>query len=301
MSTDLSATGAHGERISRDELSRFSAWVDDVAGIHLPERKTALLQRRLARRLRELELASYGEYLELVCTDRGERTVALDLISTNETSFFREPKQFELLERSVLPRLRQEAEAGRREPRVRAWCAACSSGEEPYSLAMVLLEHFGGEPGWHLDVLASDLSSRALAKAQQGIFAAERVARGVSSERIRRFFLRGRNTHAGNLKVAPEVRALVRFLTVNLVADSYPVPRGLDLVFCRNVLIYFRPERRREVVERLFALLQPGGLLFLGHAENIAGLGISARTLMPTVYERPIEAGERELPAGGRR
>ena len=287
--------------ISRDEFARFAAWVDSAAGIHLPERKVSLLLRRLGRRLRELELSSYGDYLDLVRADPAERTLALDLISTNETSFFREPKQFELLERSVLPQWRREAEEGRRETRIRAWCAACSSGEEPYSLAMLLLDQFGDDPRWRLDILASDLSNRVLARAHAGIFSASRVAGRIAAPRLQRYFLRGRNANAGNLKVAPEVSALVRLQSINLVADSYPVARGLDLIFCRNVLIYFRPERRRAVVERLFALLRPGGLLLLGHAENVAGLGIGARALIPTVYERPLAASEPELAVGARR
>jgi chemotaxis protein methyltransferase CheR len=291
---------ARHDAISRDEFERFATWVDAAAGIHLPERKTSLLLRRLGRRLRELGLTSYGDYLELVRADAAERTRALDLICTNETSFFREPKQFDLLERTVLPGWRREAEEGRRDFRIRVWCAACSSGEEPYSLAMLLLDQLGDDPRWQLDILASDLSSRALARAEDAIFPAAHVARGVAPERIKRHFLRGRNAHEGHLRVAPEVRELVRFQSINLVADSYPVARGLDLVFCRNVLIYFRAERRRLVVERLLALLRSGGLLFLGHAENLAGLGIAARTVIPTVYQRPYADGE-PAPADGAR
>ena len=272
--------------------------MDAAAGIHLPERKTSLLLRRLGRRLREIGLANYGAYLELVRADAAERTRALDLICTNETSFFREPKQFDLLERTVLPTWRREAEVGRRDTRIRVWCAACSSGEEPYSLAMLLLDQVGDDPRWQVDILASDLSSRALARAQDAIFAAAHVERGVAPERIKRYFLRGRNAHEGSLRVAPEVRALVRFQTINLVAETYPVARGLDLVFCRNVLIYFRSERRRAVVERLLGLLRSGGLLFLGHAENLAGLGVAARTVIPTVYQRPHADGE-PAPADG--
>lgn len=279
-------------KISSGEFARFAAWVEAAAGIYLSERKVPLLLRRLGRRLRELEISSYDEYLDLVRADRDERTLALDLISTNETSFFREPKQFELLERTVLPQWQRQAEQGRRKTRIRAWCAACSSGEEPYSLALLLLDQFGDDPRWQLDIVASDLSPRMIARAREGIFPAGRVERGVAVERIRRYFLRGRNANAGNLKVAPEVQALVRFLSINLVTDSYPVAHGLDLIFCRNVLIYFRPERRRVLVERLFALLRPGGLLLLGHAENLAGVGIDARTLIPTVYMRPCETNE---------
>jgi chemotaxis protein methyltransferase CheR len=274
----------------RDELRRLAAWIEAVAGIHLPERKTALLLRRLGRRLRDLELSSWAGYLDRVCADPAERTLALDLISTNETSFFREPRQFDLLEKTVLPLWRREADQGRRPPRIRAWCAACSSGEEPYSLAIALLDQLGEDAGWTLDVLASDLSSRILARAREGVFPAGRVEGRMPEERLRRYFLRGRNARAGQLKVAPEVRELVRFQSINLVAGAYPVARGLDLIFCRNVLIYFRPERRREVVERLLALLRPGGLLFLGHAENLAGLAIGVRALIPSVYERSPEA-----------
>lgn len=279
-------SAARSAEISREEFARFAAWIDHTAGIYLPERKIPLLVRRLGRRLRELGLSSYGDYLERVRADRAERTRALDLISTNETAFFREPRQFELLERTVLPEWRCAADAGRRERRARIWCAACSSGEEPYSLAMILLDQLGSDPRWQLDVLASDLSSRVLDHARAGVFDVSRVEGRVPISRLERYFLRGRNASAGQLKVAPEVRELVRFQSINLMADSYPVARGLDLIFCRNVLIYFRPERRRAVVARMFELLRPGGLLLLGHAESLAGLGVGARALIPTVYER---------------
>jgi chemotaxis protein methyltransferase CheR len=273
-------------KISRVEFGRFAAWIEAVAGIHLPERKASLLQRRLGGRLRALETASYDAYLQRLHEDTAERTLALDLISTNETSFFREPRQFELLAGTILPDWRQRADQGTRDTRIRAWCAACSSGEEPYTLAMLLLDAYGADPRWQLDILASDLSSRALAKATQGVFAATRVAGQVEAAWIQRYFLRGKNEQLGQLKVAPEVRRLVRFQSINLTADRYPVARGLDLVFCRNVLIYFRPESRRAVVERMFSLLRPGGYLFLGHAENIAGFRIDARSVRPSVYQK---------------
>jgi chemotaxis protein methyltransferase CheR len=288
------------ERDSHGELLRLAAWVEDAAGIHLPERKMALLRRRLGRRLRDLGLSSWHDYLGRVRADPAEQTRALDLVSTNETSFFREPRQFELLETVVLPRWKREADEGRRAPRLRAWCAACASGEEPYSLAIALLDQLGADARWEIDVLASDLSSRVLARAREAVFPAGRVEGRMPEARLRRYFLRGRNTRAGQLKVAPEVRELVRFQSINLIAGAYPVARGLDLILCRNVLIYFRPERRREVVERLLALLRPGGLLLLGHAENLAGLAAGARVLIPTVYERPPETGGPPGVAGAR-
>jgi chemotaxis protein methyltransferase CheR len=270
------------------EFRRFQQLIARVAGIHLTEAKVPLLESRLARHVRRLGLRTYGAYYERLEGPDGpaETQQLLDLVCTNETSFFREPRQFELLARAVFPAWAAAAAAGRRPRTVRAWSAACATGEEPYSLAMLLLEHFPPDGGWALDVLATDLSTRALARARAGVYAAERAA-AIAPEHRRRYLLRGVGANAGTVKIAPEVQQLVRFAHANLHAPPYPAAAPLDLVLCRNVLIYFGPAARREVLARLLGLLAPWGLLLLGHAESLAGVAAAPWTcLQPNVYAR---------------
>jgi chemotaxis protein methyltransferase CheR len=276
-----------GLAVSDSDFEKFQDLIHREAGIWLAPVKKALLAGRLARRLRELGLASYRAYYERVLEDDAERVRMLDCICTNETQFFREARHFELLADRVFPAWREEAEAGRRPRRVRVWSAACSSGEEPYSLAMVLLAAFPS--GWDLEVVATDLSTKILARAAAGLFSLEK-ARDIPEEHLRSFMLRGYGSQEGLMRAGPEVQRIVRFARVNLVGDGWPEGPPFDLVFCRNVLIYFERRTKARVVERLLDRLDPGGLLFLGHAESLGGLTSRARPVIPTVY-RPAAAG----------
>ena len=274
--------------LSDHEFSNLRNLIEREASIHLSSAKKALVIARLSRRLRALGLRSFGAYYELVSGPAGvdERVHMLDAITTNETSFFRERKHFDFLESDVLPVWRDEAAANRRPRCVRAWSAGCSTGEEPYSLAMVLLKHLPPSAGWQHDILATDLSTRVLDRARAGIWPIEK-AEAIPAEYRRAFMLRGVRDHEGTMKVGPELRAVVRFARLNLHAQSYPAPRNCDLVFCRNVLIYFDQTSRARITERLISHLQPGGHLFLGHAETLHTAGSAdLSTVIPTVYQR---------------
>jgi chemotaxis protein methyltransferase CheR len=271
------------------ELQLFATLIEREAGIHLTEAKKSLLQNRLAARLRARELRTFAAYYRVVVDDPDERVRMLDAISTNETSFFREPHHFELLAKQTIPSWIAAARAGERDRLVHAWSAACSTGEEPYSLAMLLAAELpdgtnGGEP-WRIKIHASDLSTRCLGRAREAIYPDERVA-SVPAGYRHRFLLRGVGPRSGNVRVAPEIRSLVSFERLNLTAPAYPVPSSLDLILCRNVLIYFRPELRDRVIRRLCQHLSPGGLLLLGHAESIPTAGLPLRSVAPTVYVR---------------
>lgn len=269
------------------EFARFQAWIQRESGIFLPDSKRTLLIRRLGRRVADLGLDSFAAYYRRAKELGESETIRMiDCLCTHETSFFREAKQFELLATQILPAWASEGETGVRPRRVRAWSAACSTGEEPFSLAMLLAANLGQEAGWRIEILASDLSTRALALAREAVWPAER-ATGVPEDFRKRFLLRGLNRHEGKVKAAPEIERLVRFERINLAAESYPVEAGLDLIFCRNVLIYFDPATRAGVIARLARHLRPGGLLFLGHAENLAGAaGPDFRPEAPNVYRR---------------
>ena len=238
---------------------------------------------RLSRRLRELGGTSFRTYLRQVEEDATERMRMLDALCTHETHFFREPRHFEFLEREVLPEWRARGDtgsgAGRR---VRVWSAGCSTGEEPYTLAMVLRHHLPAEEGWRIDILATDLSTRILERARQALFPMEKAAE-IPRPYLRAYMLRGTGSQEGWMKAGPELRELVRFQRVNL-NDGHGVTGHFDLLFCRNVLIYFDMASKARAVERLLGHLSPRGLLFLGHAESLTSLTGRVRTVMSTVY-----------------
>ena len=268
-------------RVSDRDFGRFQALINREAGIWLAPVKKALLVGRLARRLRELGIGSYAEYFERVTGDEGERVRMLDAICTNETQFFREPRHFEFLEQRVFPAWRAEAEAGSRPRHASVWSAACSTGEEPYSLAMALLSSL---PGWNVEVLASDLSTKVLARAEAGVWSIER-AKQIPKPYLGAYMLQGYGAQSGLMKAGPEIRAAIRFARVNLSGE--PWPQGpFDLVFCRNVLIYFDRVTKVRVVARLLDRLGPAAFLFLGHAESLTGVTERARSVIATIYQR---------------
>lgn len=277
--------------ISDKAFALFQALIYREAGIYLSSAKKPLLAGRLNRRLRDLKLRSFDEYYLLVSErDEAERLRMFDLISTHETHFFREPRQFEFLARELFPRWSSEAAAGTVPKRIRAWSAGCSTGEEPYSLAMALLEHFPPSAGWELEILASDLSGHTLETAREGIWPIEKSTE-IPAAYLKSYMLRGTARQEGKMKAGPEIRSLVRFERINLNEESYPVTGRFDLLFCRNVLIYFDKESKGRVIHRLIDRLSPSGHLFLGHAESLTGLTDRVRTVIPTVYADPAQEG----------
>lgn len=267
--------------MSDRELRGFRELVYRECGIHISEHKRELLTARLSRRIRSLGMVRFGEYLALVERDSRERVEMLDRIVTNETRFFREPKQFEFLETQVLPRWRAEAEKHARTRRVRVWSAGCSTGQEPYSIAMTLLAHL---EGWDIDVLATDLSGRALGQAMAGVWPAEK-ADEIPEKYLKTWMLRGVRSQEGRMTATGEARAVIRFQRLNL-HDELPQLGMFDLIFCRNVLIYFDLESRTKAVTRLLSRLAPDGFLFLGHSESLLSSGLRLRPMAPSVYTR---------------
>jgi chemotaxis protein methyltransferase CheR len=276
--------------LTAGEFRRFRDLIYREAGIHLADCKEALLVGRLGRRIRELGLPSFSAYYDRVGDggDVAERIRMLDAICTHETHFFREPRHFEHLEHTVFPRWKADADAGRRTRRVRVWSAACSSGEEPFTLAMLLMEHLPAREGWEVEVLATDLSTRVLERARAGLWPIARAAE-IPQRLLKKYMLRGTRSQEGLMAASSELRACVRFGRVNLNDATYPVAGRFDLVFCRNVLIYFDAASRQGVVERLLDHVVPGGLFFLGHAETLNSVTARARVVIPTVYT-PVTA-----------
>jgi chemotaxis protein methyltransferase CheR len=275
------------EPLRERDFAAFQAFIYKEAGIYLSKVKEALLVGRLSRRVRELGLRSFAAYYERVIDPRypDERVELINSICTHETHFFREPRQFEYLETVVLPRWRAQAEAGERPKRIRAWSAGCSSGEEPFSIGMCLLAACPPSAGWSVEVLATDVSTRVLDRARQAVWPLER-SRHIPSDYLKRFMLRGQGDHSDQMKAGPELRAVVTFSHLNLHDDAYRLPNTFDLVFCRNVLIYFDATSKEHVIQRLLSHMSPDGLLFLGHAETLTGVQTAPapRAVMPTIY-----------------
>ncbi len=295
MTRERRASEEPGGSVSRligdRDFALFQALIQREAGIWLSPIKKALLVGRLAKRLRDLGI-SYADYYQRVTEDPSELTTMLDLVSTNETHFFREPRHFEFLRGQLFPRWTAEAAAGRRQRRVRVWSAACSTGEEPYSLAMCLLGAFPPGSGWDLEIVATDLSTRVLERARDAIWPIAKAQEIPPADR-KAFMLRGMGSQEGKMRAGPEIRALVRFQRLNLNHETYPVPGTFDLIFCRNVLIYFAAATKVQVVERILGHLAPDGYLFLGHAESLSGMGQRVQVVVPTIYVHAGAAGKR--------
>ena len=266
--------------ISDQEFQAFKTLVYQKAGIALAPAKRALLVSRLSKRMRTLGLPTFQAYYDCVTGEAGaeELTCCLDLISTNVTHFFREPVHFEFLRERVLPTLAEQQ-------RIRVWSAACSSGEEPYSIAMTCVESVAHPAQWDCKVLASDLSTRMLARAVDAVYAHELVGK-MPPELVRKHFLRGRGAESPTVKVKPHLRALVVFRQINLMDARYPIRTPLDVIFCRNVMIYFDRPTQEQVVAKFHQYLKPGGYLFTGHSESLQGLQHPFHYVAPTIYQK---------------
>lgn len=286
--------------LSDDEFSQYRRLIYSKAGIHLGLAKKALLEARLNRRLSELGMESYSAYYDYVTTDAsGEELVyLLDRVSTHETHFFREPRQFEFLEAHLFSHWMAEANNGMRARRIRIWSAGCSTGEEPFSLAMLLLDHFPISRGWNLEITATDLSHRAIRAAEKAIWPIAK-AQEIPQDYLKQFMLKGIGSQQGSMKAGPEIRSIVRFRTLNLNNEHYGITPAFDLIFCRNVMIYFDAESRTRAVDRLLNFLAPEGYLFVGHAESLSGISDRIQDVVPTVYRlAPAQHFALQRPAG---
>ncbi len=267
------------------DFQRVRRIINEVAGISLADGKRELVYSRLSRRLRQRGLRRFEDYCDLLETqdDTAELGEFVNALTTNLTSFFREPHHFEFLARELLPALIRERGFGTR--RLRVWSAGCSTGEEPYSIAMVLRETLPAT-GWDVKILATDLDSNVLATAGQGIYELGRV-KDLPEARLRRWFQKGRGAQAGWVRVAPALRELITFRRLNLM-DDWPMRGAFDIVFCRNVVIYFDKPTQRVLFERFADQLVEQGHLFVGHSESLFKVTERFAPLGKTIYQRCI-------------
>lgn len=259
--------------LSPDAYSGIRSLLHEVSGIELGTKRQELVKARVAKRLRALGLASFDEYVARLASDPSEVPQMVDVLTTNKTSFFREPAHFTFVVEHGIPRWRS---AGRR---LRLWSAGCSSGEEPYSLAMTLLEHLGGSPAWDARILATDISPRVLDHARAGRYGSGALW-GLPAAMKKHFEVCG-----GEVRLRERVRELVQFAGLNLLGE-WPMRGPFDAIFCRNVMIYFDAPTRNELVQRFRTHLAPEGWLFVGHCESLGPAPAGLRAVAPATYAR---------------
>ncbi len=276
-------------QLSDELFQKFSKLVYDTAGIYLHEGKKSLLQARLNKRLRATGIKSYEEYYKYLTnpSNFGEFIHFLDVISTNLTYFFREYQHFDFLEKVALPEITsKKLKDGDR--RIRMWSAGCSTGEEPYSIAMCVLTFFEKNTQkvkWDFKILATDISTRVLQTAIKGIYSEDRVKK-VPPAMKNRFFIKIVQNGEKVYQVSEELKKVVTFRRLNL-KDRYPFKGPFEVIFCRNVMIYFDKPTQGELIRRMTSYLAPGGYFFVGHSESLAGLNHGLKYVMPAIYQKP--------------
>ena len=273
--------------INDSDFRRVSDVIYKHCGINLHEGKKTLVRARLAKRMRATKIHSVKDYLDyaLSTKDQKEFFDLVDSISTNLTSFFREKVHFELLKDSFIPNMiaRQEKHGGPKKFRI--WSAGCSSGEEPYTMAITLREAFQGHSGWDIKILASDVSTRVLNKANTGIYEAERI-KPLSPQQQNAYFTKVNVDGQMRFKVKDDLKNMISFRYLNLM-EKWPFKGPFDVIFCRNVMIYFDKQTQEKLVGRYFDCLRPEGLLCIGHSESLTGINHKYRYLQPATYAKP--------------
>jgi chemotaxis protein methyltransferase CheR len=271
--------------MSNSDFARLRSLIYAQAGITLSPDKKTMLELRIKRRLRSLELDSYTQYCEYLFGHLGQRDELvhlIDVVTTNKTDFFREPAHFDYLTEKALPTLM----AGNRNGRdLLIWSAGCSTGEEPYTLAIVLSEYAASHPGFRFKVLATDVSNTVLEKAHLGVFSAD-VVRPVAAELRKKYFLRSRDPDSNRMRVVPELRKLVEFRRLNFKEADFGMAEKADVIFCRNVLIYFDRPTQEQILQKLARHLVADGYMFVGHAEALHDMDLPLEPIAPATYRK---------------
>ena len=275
----------HDEHLSSRDYARLCDLIYAEAGIHLGAERKTMLDARIRRRMKPLEMNSCTEYCNYLFTheDMKEEVVNLiDVVTTNKTDFFRESKHFDYLVQKALPELATRNDSGKD---FLIWSAGCSTGEEPYTMAIVLSEYAATHPGFRFRIQASDISTTVLAKAEAGVYDSD-VVKPVPSALQRKYFMRSRDPEARKVRVVPELRKLINFRRLNFMDDNYGVTEKLDAIFCRNVIIYFDRATQQRILLRLANCLMPGGYMFVGHAETLHDMKLPLKPVAPALYRR---------------
>lgn len=274
------------EGLSHGDFERLRQLIYAESGITLGADKRTMLEIRLRRRLKSLGMSSLTDYCGRVFRmEEGDNELIhlIDVVTTNKTDFFREAGHFDYLVSKALPNLAARHGVQRN---LLAWSAGCSTGEEPYTLAMVLGEYAGTSPGFRFSVLATDISTEVLAKASIGIFKSEQV-KPVPAALQRKYFMRSRDRDSDLVRVVPELRELVDFRRMNFMDENFDLPRTPEIIFCRNVIIYFDRPTQERLLKKLTQYLAPGGYFFAGHSESVQGMDLPLIAVAPSAYRKP--------------
>jgi len=279
----------HHTAINDRDFNRLSSFIHSGYGIKMPEGKRVLLEARLRKRLRVLGMHSYTEYCDYLFSPEGaqnELIHMIDVITTNKTDFFREPKHFDYLVHTALPELIKGYEATIRR-KYTIWSAGCSTGEEPHTLAMVLSEFAEKQPGFYFSILATDLSTRVLEHARRGIYK-EEVVQPVPMAMRMKYILKDKDKSRGLVRMCPQLRSLIDFRRLNFMDNDFGIKVPVDIIFCRNVIIYFDRPTQEKLLNRFCHHLTPGGYLFMGHSETLSGMSVSLQPAGQMVYRKPL-------------
>ncbi len=267
-------------KLTVPQFKKLGQFIHSNYGIQMPDSKKVLLEGRLQKRIKINNLTNFGDYIEYLFSDVGQsREIQhfIDAVSTNKTDFYREPHHFDFLREEFLPKFVGENR------HVKIWSAAASSGEEPYTIAIELREFIEQNTGFSYEMLGTDISTQILQKASKGVYDDKRVEI-IPLHIKRKYFLRSKNRDSKKVKVAPILQKNLRYRTINLTVPLVGIPNDFDLIFCRNVLIYFNREVQEKVINALCAKLKPGGFLFLGHSESTTGIKAPVTQVAPTIY-----------------
>ena len=270
--------------LSDEEFTKLRDLVYKISGISLSETKRELVISRFSRRLKALRLKSFSDYHNLLISPSGFTEVQnfINSITTNKTDFFREAHHFDFLVSKIIPML-----ISKNKRIVKIWSAACSTGEEPYTIAMVMAKHFVEKYNIPVKILATDIDTSVLTVASKGVYDSSIVS-VLPEEYMKKYFLRGKDDSSGLYKVKENIRKMVTFKQLNFVATEYPITTTFDVIFCRNVIIYFNPETKRRVVNKLYRYLNPGGYIMMGHSETLFDMVDGLVYLKNTVYQKKM-------------
>lgn len=273
--------------MTAEDFKKLSSFIYKEYGIKMPEIKKTMLQSRLHKRLRELNMPNYKDYVEYLFSKEGQQTEVIhmiDMVSTNKTDFFREPVHFDYLHSDVLPELLHGDKPNRM---IKLWSAGCSSGEEPYTIAISMSEFAAANPGHAFDfsILATDISTRVLKTAAEAIYKEQRVEM-LPINLKKKYLLRSKDRSNPTVRIIPELRRRISFSRLNFMDSQYNVSDSFDIVFCRNVLIYFDRETQERVINKLCSKLKPNGFFFLGHSESITNFDVPLHQLKPTIFRK---------------
>lgn len=270
-------------RLSNADFKRLSDCIYNGYGIKMPEEKKVMLQSRLQKRLRAMKIKSFTEYCDLVLDsdDTSELINMIDVVSTNKTSFFRESVHFDFMQESVLPEFYDKNTYGS----LNVWSSACSSGEEAYSVAMTIEEFKRNQNLIDYTILGTDISTEILQKAVNAIYLESRAS-DIPMELRRNYLLRSKDKENPKVRIIRDLRKKVRFQRLNLMKSNYPVGQKFDIIFCRNVLIYFDQPTQEKVINKLCSRLKTNGYFFLGHSESVTGMDVPLKLIKPTIFKK---------------